>query len=72
MLDGARTPKKIWGTVALILILGRSLRIRRKKGGFPSDTVDKNLLANARDTGSIPGLEDSTCLGATKPMYHNC
>ena len=64
--------KKIWGGMALILILGRSLHIRRKKAGFPGGTVDKNPPANAGDMGSIPGLEDSTCLGATKPVHCNC
>ena len=33
--------------------------------------MDKNLPANAGDTGSIPGQEDSTCCRATKSMYHN-
>ena len=28
--------------------------------------MDKNLRANARDMGSIPDLEDSTCFGATE------
>ena len=31
----------------------------------------KNLRANVGDMGSIPDLGDPTCLGATKPMYHN-
>ena len=30
--------------------------------------MDKNLPANAGDTGSIPGPEDSTCRRATKPV----
>ena len=30
----------------------------------------ENLPAKARDMGSIPGLEDPTCEGTTKPMYH--
>ena len=38
---------------------------------FPGGAVDKNLPANARDTGLIPGLEDSICHGTTKPMCHN-
>ena len=57
--------------MALILILGRSLHIRRKKVGFPGGTVDKNPPADAGDMGSIPGLEDSTCLGATKPVHRS-
>ena len=31
----------------------------------------KNPPVNAGDTGSIPGLEDPTCLGAAKPVRHN-
>jgi len=57
--------------MALILILVRSLHIRRKKVGFPGGTVDKNPPADAGDMGSIPGLEDSTCLGATKPVHRS-
>ena len=38
---------------------------------FPSGTVHKNLPANAGDTGSIPGLEDSTCHRAAEPVCHN-
>ena len=38
---------------------------------FPGGTVDKDLLASARDTGSIPVREDSTCHGTTKAMHHN-
>ena len=37
---------------------------------FPGGTVVENLPANAGDTGLIPGLEDPTCHGATKPMCH--
>ena len=38
---------------------------------FPGGTVDRNLPANAGDKGSIPGPEDSTCHGGTKPTNHN-
>ena len=38
---------------------------------FPSGTAKKNLPANAGNTGLIAGLEDPTCLRATKPMCHN-
>ena len=38
---------------------------------FPGGTVDKNKPANSRDMGSIPGLEDFTCLRATERMCHN-
>ena len=34
---------------------------------FPGGTVDKNLLTNAGDKGSILVWEDPTCQGATKP-----
>ena len=38
---------------------------------FPGGAMVKNLPANAGDTGSIPGREDPTCHGATKPVRHN-
>ena len=39
---------------------------------FPGSTVDKNLSANARDTGSIPGLgRFHTPPIPTKPIRHN-
>ena len=41
-----------------------------EKEDFPDGTVDENLPGSAEDTGSIPGLEDSTRHGATKLMYH--
>ena len=41
------------------------------QGNFSGGTVDKNLPAHARDTGSIPVQEDPTWLGATKPVHHN-
>ena len=34
--------------------------------GFPGDTVIKNLLASARDVGSIPGL------GNGNPLQYSC
>ena len=33
--------------------------------------MDKNLPANARDTGSIPDLGRFHIHRATKPVYHN-
>ena len=44
---------------------------------FPGDTVDRNLPANAGNTGLIPGLISLKSLGdftwcrATKPVHHN-
>ena len=35
--------------------------------GFPGGSMVKNPPANAEDMGLIPGLEDPTCLAATKP-----
>ena len=32
---------------------------------FPGGAADSNSPANAGDTGSIPGQEDSSCCGAT-------
>ena len=37
---------------------------------WTGDPVVKNLPANAGYVCSIPGWEDSTCLGAAKPTYH--
>ena len=31
----------------------------------------KNLPANAGDMSLIPGLGDSICLGAAKPVHHS-
>ena len=39
--------------------------------GIPSGPKVKNLPANLGDTGSIPGLERSHMLGATKSVYHH-
>ena len=44
---------------------------KRVKLDFPIGAMDKNLPANAGDTGSILGLEDSICCRATKPVHHN-
>ena len=38
---------------------------------FPGGSVIKNLPASAGDVGLIPGLEDSTCCGATEPVDRN-
>ena len=37
---------------------------------FPGGTVNVNLPTDAGDTGLILVWEDSTCLGATKPVLH--
>ena len=39
--------------------------------GLPSGTVDRNLPANARDMGSIPGPGRSTCRRASKSVHLN-
>ena len=41
---------------------------------FPGGAVVKNLPANARDMGSIPGSGkiQMTCHRATKPVHPNC
>ena len=36
---------------------------------LPGDAVGTNLPARVGDMGSTPGLEDSTCHGAIKPLY---
>ena len=38
---------------------------------FPGGTVDRNLPANAGDTGSVPGLGRLHMQRATKPVRHN-
>ena len=38
---------------------------------FSDGRVVKNLPADTGDMDLIPGLEDSTCLRATEPMFHN-
>ena len=43
-----------------------------RRTGFPGGSVVKNPPVNAEDKGLIPGLENSTCRGATKPVRHNC
>ena len=43
------------GWVGTLRFLGRSLVTRHLLQDFPGSTVDKNLPANAEDTGSIPG-----------------
>ena len=40
--------------------------------GFPGGSVVKNLLANAGDTVSIPGLERSHMPCNSKPVHHSC
>ena len=49
----------------MILIKIRSL-------GFPGGSVVKNLLANARDKGWVPGWGRSHMSWATKPVCHDC
>ena len=36
-----------------------------------NSSLDKNPPAHTVNTGSVPGLEDSTCQGATQPVCHN-
>ena len=50
---------------------GRCAIYLKMRQGFPGGSVVKKPLANAGEAGSIPGLEDPTCHGATKPMQHN-
>lgn len=44
---------------------------KKQNRDFPGHVVIKNPPSNARDICSIPGPEDSTCCGATEPIYHN-
>ena len=45
--------------------------VEMEEQDFPAGTADRNPPANAGDRGSTLVQEDSTCLGATKPMPHN-
>ena len=40
--------------------------------GFPGSSVVKNLPANARDTGSIPGLERCPGGGNGNSLQYSC
>ena len=40
--------------------------------GFPGGTVVKNLSANARDTGLIPGLGRTLGVGNGNPFQYSC
>ena len=40
--------------------------------GFLGDTVVKNLPANARDAGLIPGLGRSPGVGSGNPLQYSC
>ena len=40
--------------------------------GFPGSSVVKNLPANARDTGSIPGSGRSSGEGNVNPFQYSC
>ena len=40
--------------------------------GFPGGSVVKNLLANAGDPGSIPGLGRSPGVGNGSPLQYSC
>ena len=37
---------------------------------FPGGPVVGSLPTNSEDMGSIPGLGDPICCGATKPLQH--
>ena len=51
--------------------MGRRRFVKRQLQDFLGGRMDRNPPANAGNIGSIPGPEDSTCLGATKPVSHN-
>ena len=40
--------------------------------GFPGISVVKNLPANARDIGSVPGSGRSPGVGKGNPLQHSC
>lgn len=69
--DGQESPYTLilkqccWKIVSIDLLdtEHKCLNLEKKNAGLPGGTVDKNLPANARGMGPIPGLEDSTCWG---------
>ena len=48
-----------------------TIQHQKNKQDFPGGPVVNNQPSNAGDTGSIPGLEDSTYHMTNKPMCHN-
>ena len=40
--------------------------------GFPGDSAMKNVLANAGDMGSVPGLGRSSGEGNGNPLQYSC
>ena len=40
--------------------------------GFPGGSVVKNMPANARDAGWIPGLRKSPAGGNSNPLWYSC
>jgi len=59
----------VWGLGGVLNFL---LRYNHLRGGLPDDTVVKNLLANARDMVSIPGLGRSPGVGNGNPFQYSC
>ena len=47
------------------------MRVKEAHQGFPGGSMVGSPPVNAGITDSIPGLEDPTCHGATKPVVHN-
>ena len=45
----------MWMTISQLKTKSQELRTKTSGWGSPGDSVVKNLLANAGDTGSIPG-----------------
>ena len=54
-------------TIWVTLLVGRDWRCCYEELG----PVVRNLPANARDVGAVPGLGRSHCHGATKTLSHN-
>jgi len=55
----------------IFLYFQENVILKTHNTDFPGGPVVKNLPASAGDMGSIPGLEDPTCHGKTKPEGHN-
>ena len=55
-----------------IEIIPHSVSIPQVRLGFPGGSKVKNPLANAGDTGSIPGSGRSSGEGKSNPLQYSC
>ena len=60
-----------WGKASSAHTVGETEQLHAKEG-FPSGSLVKNLLTNAGDVGSIPGLERSPVERNGHPLWYFC